>query len=108
MWGYYLQVPEGALASVLVDDQERQQSRYRSGRCIRRSKRAWSPALRACFPRRYSSWCNRAATPRSRPFTPLPPAATRAIASAWSAMLVRCFPRSRVVASSGRWPVPPH
>jgi 2-polyprenyl-6-methoxyphenol hydroxylase-like FAD-dependent oxidoreductase len=26
MWGYYLQVPEGALASVLVDDQERQQS----------------------------------------------------------------------------------
>jgi len=26
MWGYYLQVPERALASVLVDDQERQQS----------------------------------------------------------------------------------
>jgi 2-polyprenyl-6-methoxyphenol hydroxylase-like FAD-dependent oxidoreductase len=26
MWGYYLQVPEGGLASVLVDDQERQQS----------------------------------------------------------------------------------
>ena len=25
-WGYYLQVPEGALASVLVDDHERQQS----------------------------------------------------------------------------------
>src|SRR5215467_3509559 len=25
-WGYYLQVPEGALSSVLVDDQERQQS----------------------------------------------------------------------------------
>jgi len=25
-WGYYLQVPQGALASVLVDDQERQQS----------------------------------------------------------------------------------
>ena len=26
MWGYYLQVPEGALSSVLVDDHERQQS----------------------------------------------------------------------------------
>jgi 2-polyprenyl-6-methoxyphenol hydroxylase-like FAD-dependent oxidoreductase len=26
MWGYYLQVPEGALSSVLVDDQEQQQS----------------------------------------------------------------------------------
>jgi 2-polyprenyl-6-methoxyphenol hydroxylase-like FAD-dependent oxidoreductase len=26
MWGYYLQVPEDALASVLVDDQERQRS----------------------------------------------------------------------------------
>ena len=26
MWGYYLQVPEGDLASVLVDDHERQQS----------------------------------------------------------------------------------
>jgi hypothetical protein len=26
MWAYYLQVPEGALSSVLVDDQERQQS----------------------------------------------------------------------------------
>jgi 2-polyprenyl-6-methoxyphenol hydroxylase-like FAD-dependent oxidoreductase len=26
MWGYYLQVPESALASVLIDDQERQQS----------------------------------------------------------------------------------
>jgi 2-polyprenyl-6-methoxyphenol hydroxylase-like FAD-dependent oxidoreductase len=26
MWGYYLQVPEGALASLLVDDRERQQS----------------------------------------------------------------------------------
>jgi 2-polyprenyl-6-methoxyphenol hydroxylase-like FAD-dependent oxidoreductase len=26
MWGYYLQVPENELASVLVDDQERQQS----------------------------------------------------------------------------------
>ena len=26
IWGYYLQVPEGALSSVLVDDQERQQS----------------------------------------------------------------------------------
>ena len=26
MWGYYLQVPDGALSSVLVDDQERQQS----------------------------------------------------------------------------------
>jgi 2-polyprenyl-6-methoxyphenol hydroxylase-like FAD-dependent oxidoreductase len=26
MWGYYLQVPENALASLLVDDQERQQS----------------------------------------------------------------------------------
>jgi 2-polyprenyl-6-methoxyphenol hydroxylase-like FAD-dependent oxidoreductase len=26
LWGYYLQVPEGALPSVLVDDQERQQS----------------------------------------------------------------------------------
>jgi 2-polyprenyl-6-methoxyphenol hydroxylase-like FAD-dependent oxidoreductase len=26
MWGYYLQVPKGALSSVLVDDQERQQS----------------------------------------------------------------------------------
>ena len=26
MWGYYLQIPESALASVLVDDQERQQS----------------------------------------------------------------------------------
>jgi len=26
MWGFYLQVPEGALSSVLVDDQERQQS----------------------------------------------------------------------------------
>jgi 2-polyprenyl-6-methoxyphenol hydroxylase-like FAD-dependent oxidoreductase len=26
MWGYYLQVPEGVLSSVLVDDQERQQS----------------------------------------------------------------------------------
>jgi 2-polyprenyl-6-methoxyphenol hydroxylase-like FAD-dependent oxidoreductase len=26
MWGYYLQVPESALASVLVDDRERQQS----------------------------------------------------------------------------------
>jgi 2-polyprenyl-6-methoxyphenol hydroxylase-like FAD-dependent oxidoreductase len=25
-WGYYLRVPEGALSSVLVDDQERQQS----------------------------------------------------------------------------------
>ena len=25
-WGYYLQVPEGALSSVLVDDQERQRS----------------------------------------------------------------------------------
>ena len=25
-WGYYLQVPEGALSAVLVDDQERQQS----------------------------------------------------------------------------------
>lgn len=25
-WGYYLQVPQGALSSVLVDDQERQQS----------------------------------------------------------------------------------
>jgi 2-polyprenyl-6-methoxyphenol hydroxylase-like FAD-dependent oxidoreductase len=26
VWGYYLQVPEGTLSSVLVDDQERQQS----------------------------------------------------------------------------------
>ena len=26
VWGYYLQVPDGALSSVLVDDQERQQS----------------------------------------------------------------------------------
>jgi 2-polyprenyl-6-methoxyphenol hydroxylase-like FAD-dependent oxidoreductase len=26
MWGYYLQIPESTLASVLVDDQERQQS----------------------------------------------------------------------------------
>jgi 2-polyprenyl-6-methoxyphenol hydroxylase-like FAD-dependent oxidoreductase len=26
MWGYYLQVPESGLASVLVDDQERRQS----------------------------------------------------------------------------------
>jgi 2-polyprenyl-6-methoxyphenol hydroxylase-like FAD-dependent oxidoreductase len=26
MWGYYLQVPEAALSSVLVDDQERKQS----------------------------------------------------------------------------------
>jgi len=26
MWGYYLQVPESSLASILVDDQERQQS----------------------------------------------------------------------------------
>ena len=26
MWGYYLQVPEDALSSVLVDDHERQQS----------------------------------------------------------------------------------
>jgi 2-polyprenyl-6-methoxyphenol hydroxylase-like FAD-dependent oxidoreductase len=26
MWGYYLQVPDSTLASVLVDDQERQQS----------------------------------------------------------------------------------
>jgi 2-polyprenyl-6-methoxyphenol hydroxylase-like FAD-dependent oxidoreductase len=26
MWGYYLQVPEGALSSVLVDDHDRQQS----------------------------------------------------------------------------------
>jgi 2-polyprenyl-6-methoxyphenol hydroxylase-like FAD-dependent oxidoreductase len=26
VWGYYLQVPEGALSSVLVDDQGRQQS----------------------------------------------------------------------------------
>jgi 2-polyprenyl-6-methoxyphenol hydroxylase-like FAD-dependent oxidoreductase len=26
MWGYYLQVPESALSSVLVDDHERQQS----------------------------------------------------------------------------------
>jgi 2-polyprenyl-6-methoxyphenol hydroxylase-like FAD-dependent oxidoreductase len=26
VWGYYLQVPEGSLPSVLVDDQERQQS----------------------------------------------------------------------------------
>jgi 2-polyprenyl-6-methoxyphenol hydroxylase-like FAD-dependent oxidoreductase len=26
MWGYYLQVPENSLASILVDDQERQQS----------------------------------------------------------------------------------
>ena len=26
VWGYYLQVPQGALSSVLVDDQERQQS----------------------------------------------------------------------------------
>lgn len=26
MWGYYLQVPESTLASVLVDDEERQQS----------------------------------------------------------------------------------
>jgi 2-polyprenyl-6-methoxyphenol hydroxylase-like FAD-dependent oxidoreductase len=26
MWGYYLQVPEGALSSVLVDDHERRQS----------------------------------------------------------------------------------
>ena len=26
MWGYYLQVPEDALSSVLIDDQERQQS----------------------------------------------------------------------------------
>src|ERR1700761_8496531 len=26
MWGYYLQVPESALATVLVDDQDRQQS----------------------------------------------------------------------------------
>lgn len=26
MWGYYLQVPQSALSSVLVDDQERQQS----------------------------------------------------------------------------------
>ena len=83
MWGYYLQVPEGALSSVLVDDQERQQSSsVPFGRCTGRSRRAWSLASRTCCPRRCSSWCNSAATPRSTPFTPSRHAATPAIASA--------------------------
>ena len=41
-----------------------------------------SPSSRACCPCRCSSWCNRAATRRSKPSTPIWPPATRIIACA--------------------------
>ena len=98
-WGYYLQVPQGALSLVLVDDQERQQS---SSVPLEVGASAGQGGLRvppggpvAPGALRGGAQRNR----RSRPFTPLRPAATPAIACAWSATPVRCSPRSPQAAS---------
>ena len=99
-WGYYLQVPESTLASVLVDDQERQQSSsVPFGKVHPQVRAGFESRLAGLLPRCCSSWCSRAATARSMPCTPLCPAAMPAIAFAWSATPVRCSPRSRAAAS---------
>jgi hypothetical protein len=66
-WGYYLQVPKSTLASVLVDDQERQQSSSVPFGKVHPHVRASLESRLAgllpplCCP----SWCSRAAAPRS-------------------------------------------
>ena len=95
MWGYYLQVPENALSSVLVDDQERQQSSsVPFGKVHPQVKAGFESRLADLLPPLLFELVQQAATRRSMPFTPLCPAATPAIACAWSATPVRCSPRS--------------
>jgi 2-polyprenyl-6-methoxyphenol hydroxylase-like FAD-dependent oxidoreductase len=50
MWGYYLQVPEGALSSVLIDDQERRSSSVPFGKVHPEVKAAFESRLADLLP----------------------------------------------------------
>jgi hypothetical protein len=109
MWGYYLQVPEGALASVLVDDQERQQSNsVPFGKVHPQVKTGLESRLAGLLP---SSLFELVQQCGNSSIQAVYSVAARSYARervclAGDAGAV--FPRSRVAASSGRWPMPPH
>jgi hypothetical protein len=109
MWGYYLQVPESALASVLVDDQKRQQSgSVPFGKVHPQVKAALESRLAALLPSALFELVQQSGNSSIQAIYSIVPAATHAVACAWSATPVRCCPRSRGPASCGRWPAPPH
>ena len=109
MWGYYLQVPESTLSSVLVDDQERQQSssvpfgkvhpEVRAGLESRLADLLPSPLfelVQQCGNSSIHAIYSVAARSYARDRLCLAGDAGR------------YSPRSRGAASSGRWPTSPH
>src|SRR5258708_8119045 len=109
MGGYYLQVPEGALSSVLVDDQERQQSSsVPFGKVHPEVKAGFESRLADLLPSLLFELVQQCGNSSIQAIYSVAARSTPAIACAWSATPVRCSPRLRVAASSGRWPMPPH
>ena len=109
MWGYYLQVPQGALSSVLVDDQARQQSSsVPFGKVHPQVRAGLESRLADLLPPLLFELVRQSSNSAIQAIYSVGPAATPAIACAWSATPVRCSPRSRLAACSRRWPMPPH
>jgi hypothetical protein len=95
MWGYYLQVPEGALPSVLVDDHERQQSSsVPFGKVHPQVKAGFESRLAGLLPPLLFEMVQQSSNSSIQAIHSVTPAATLAIACAWSATPVRCSPRS--------------
>ena len=111
MWGYYLQVPEGALSLVLVDDQERQQSSsVPFGTAVLQvdAKVEASKARLGLLPPLLFELVQQSGNSSIQ-------AVYSVVARSYARDRVclvgdagAVFPRSRVAASCGRWPMPPH
>lgn len=100
MWAYYLQVPEGALSSVLVDDQERQQSSsVPFGKVHPQVKAGFESRLADLLPPLLFELVQQSANSSIQALYSVVPVATPAIACAWPATPVRCSPRSQAAAS---------
>jgi 2-polyprenyl-6-methoxyphenol hydroxylase-like FAD-dependent oxidoreductase len=109
MWGYYLQVPESALASVLVDDQERQQSgSVPFGKVHREVRAALESRLAGLLPPSLFELVQQSGNSSIQAIYSFAPRSYARDRLCLVGDAVRCSPRSRGVASSGRWPMPPH
>ena len=109
MWGYYLQVPESTLASVLVDHQERQQSGSVPFGKVRPEVRAGlEQRLAGLLPPLLFELVQQSGNSSIRAIYSVVPRSYARDRLCVVGDAGAVFPPFAAVASCGLWPMPPH